>query len=82
MTGHDINALVLDVLQQVAPDIEANVLDPALNFRDQFEFDSIDYLNFILTLEKRYGIKIPEGDYPKLSGLNACVSYLQARADT
>ncbi|RLA29715.1 MAG: acyl carrier protein [Gammaproteobacteria bacterium] len=81
MTNDDIRALVLDVLQEVAPDIEAKQLDPSLNFRDQFEFDSVDYLNFILILEKRLEIKISEGDYPKLSGLNACVSYLQAKGD-
>jgi acyl carrier protein len=81
MTNDDISALVLDVLREVAPDIEPGKLDPALNFRDQFEFDSVDYLNFVLALEKRLGIKIPEGDYPKLSGQNACVTYLQPQLD-
>ena len=35
-------------------------------------------MNFVLLLEKRLGLKIPEIDYPKLSSLNGCLSYLKS----
>ncbi|MCP4144993.1 MAG: acyl carrier protein [bacterium] len=69
---------IVESLVEVAPDITPGEINPAVSFRDQFEIDSIDYLNFILTLEKKLDIKIPELDYPKLSSLKGCTSYLSA----
>lgn len=79
MIENDIKDTVIAVLTEVAPNIDANAIDPRVNFRDQFDFDSMDFLNFGLGLEKRLGIKIPETDYPKLSSLSGCVAYLGAR---
>ena len=56
MTPDDLRALTLDALRQVAPEADLSALDPARNFRDQIEIDSIDYLNFVLALERRLGI--------------------------
>jgi acyl carrier protein len=69
---------ILESLVEVAPEISPNEINPSINFRDQFEIDSIDYLNFILTLEKKLNIKIPDLDYPKLSSQAGCISYLSS----
>lgn len=67
---------VLDSLVKVAPDVDRNALDPDINFRDQFEIDSVDFLGLVLDLEKKLGFKIPEIDYPKLSSMGGCIAYL------
>ena len=79
MNREEIKTTALDVLMEIAPEVEAERLEPGVSFRDQFEFDSVDYLNFVLTLEKHLGIKIPEIDYPLLSSLDGCLSYLEPR---
>lgn len=79
MTREKIRANTLAVLLEIAPEVEPEKLDAKISFRDQFEIDSIDYLNFILALEKKLGIKIPEVDYPKLSSLDGCLSYLESK---
>lgn len=71
---------VLEALTEVAPDLEAHRLEPEISFRDQYEFDSVDFLNFIMTLERRLGTHIPEPDYPRLSSLEGAVSYLRERS--
>jgi acyl carrier protein len=76
MTPEDLRAAALDALRQVAPEADLAALDPARNFRDQIEIDSVDYLNFVLALEQRLGIHVPELHYPRLSSLNGCVAYL------
>jgi len=43
------------------------------------ELDSMDFLDIVMELRKRYGIEIPEEDYPKLATLNSCVDYLEPR---
>jgi len=79
MTSEELKRHVFDALLETAPEVNTGGLDPAVSFRDQFEIDSVDFLNFVLSLEKRLNVRIPEGDYPKLSSLNGCISYLTAK---
>jgi acyl carrier protein len=76
MTTDALRAAVLEALLDVAPDVDAAGLDPARPFRDQFDFDSMDQLNFVVALHKRLGIDVPEADYPQLATLAGCVGYL------
>jgi len=80
MTRDEIKETALEALSDIAPEVDTGKLDEKINFRDQFDMDSVDYLNFVLTLEKKLAIKIPELDYPKLSSLEGCISYLESRA--
>jgi len=70
--------IVLDTLVGIAPDLDPGALDPDVAFRDQFEIDSVDFLSFVLALEKRLDRRIPETDFPKLSSLKGCLDYLAA----
>jgi acyl carrier protein len=75
-----LRKLVLECLVEVAPEAEPQALDPARAFRDQLEIDSLDFLNFVLGLERRLGVRIPESDYPRLASLAGCLAYLAAQA--
>ena len=68
---------VLLTLKSVAPEIDAERVDPKQSFHNQLGIDSIDYLNFIVGLEERFGIRIAEPDYPQLSTLDGCLEYLR-----
>lgn len=72
----DLRATVLTELARIAPELEAASLDPAMSFRDQLEFDSVDFLKLMMALEKRLGVTIREADFPRLSSLDGCVRYL------
>jgi len=76
VTRDEIQSITLEILGQIAPDADLDKLDPAQSFRDQFEFDSVDYLNFVLALEKRLEIRIPEIECPQLASLDGCIAYL------
>jgi len=77
MTDAEIRQLALDVLASVAPEADLTGLDPSINFRDQVEIDSLDFLNFILALEEKLDVSVAEADYPKLSNLSGCVAYVR-----
>lgn len=79
MTDSELAALVKATLIDVAPDIEGESFLADVPFSEQFEIDSMDFLNFVIALHKATGIEIPERDYPKLASLSACVSYLKAK---
>ncbi len=45
-------------------------------FDEQFEFDSMDFQNFIAGLHRATGLELPEKDYPRLTSLDRAVAYL------
>lgn len=79
MNDEQLKAIILSKLTEVAPDVDPEALDPQAEFRDQFDFDSMDCLNFAIALHEALGIDIPERDYPKITSLEGCMDYLKAR---
>lgn len=79
MTEQEIADLVRRALMQVAPDLEGEAIDPDRLFRDQFEFDSMDFLNFVTGIHDATGLDIPEEEAPLLASLNGAVAYLSSR---
>jgi acyl carrier protein len=76
MNREETRALVLRALAGVAPELDLATIDPRSSIRDQYDLDSVDFLNFIVAIHEATGIDIPEVDYPKLASLDDCVSYL------
>jgi acyl carrier protein len=75
----DIRRSVVAALCDVAPEIEPAKLDPKADLRSSFDLDSMDFLNFVIGLNKAFGVDIPEADYRKLATVDACVAYVAAR---
>lgn len=74
-----IKAVVLRVLNGIAPEVEIDSIDPRRDLRDQIDIDSVDFLNFVIGLHKALGIEIPDADIPKLANLNSCIDYLRSK---
>jgi acyl carrier protein len=69
-------ALVRGALYAVAPELEGEPLEPARRFRDQFDFDSMDFLRYAVELHRLTGLDIPERDYPQLETLAGAAAWL------
>jgi acyl carrier protein len=80
MDERDLREAVVASLVEIAPEAELQALDPQRSFHDQLDIDSVDFLNLMMSLEKRFGIDIPAGDFPRLSSLAGAVAYLAAAA--
>jgi acyl carrier protein len=78
MTREEIATLVRGALASVAPESENQTIDPEADFRDQFDIDSMDFLNFVIALHEATGLQIPERDYPQLASLSGCIEYVSA----
>jgi acyl carrier protein len=76
MTLDELKAIVLEELTKVAPDLADEAIPDDADLRDEFDLDSMDFLNWITALHQRLGVAIPELDYPKLSSLSAAADYL------
>ena len=79
MTPADIEQLVKQKLYEVAPDLEGEPIASDKPFNVQFEFDSMDFLNFVMGLHKATGLELPEKDYPQLTTFSGVVKYLAAK---
>lgn len=76
MKAEEIRAIILEVLHEIVPDEDLSNIKNDVRIRDQIEMDSMDFLDIVMELRKRYGITVPEDDYMKLSTLDGCAEYL------
>ena len=76
MTEDQIRQAVHEALAEVAPETTGIQIRPEVNFRDQFDFDSMDFVSFVLAVDKKLDRRTPEADYFKLSSLAGCIEYL------
>ncbi|HET6884180.1 MAG TPA: acyl carrier protein [Pirellulales bacterium] len=77
MTAVDIREAVLDILSGIAPDEDLSNLKDDVPFREQLELDSMDFLDIVMELRKRYRVQIPEDDYMELRSMDSTVAYLE-----
>ena len=79
MTRDEIKDIIIEIIQDIDEDAETDNLDPDQPLRDQMDLDSMDFLDIVMELRKRYKLQIPEEDYPELASLTSCVKYLEPR---
>lgn len=79
MNELELEARIRAALYAVAPDLEGQPIDPDARYRDQFEIDSMDFLRFLVELNKVTGVQVAESDYPRLETLAGGVAYLRER---
>jgi acyl carrier protein len=70
---------VIAELRTVAPELDAASVDRDAVLLDSLDLDSMDFLDFVTALGARFGIDIPEADYPRVRTIHDCVRYLEAR---
>jgi acyl carrier protein len=78
MTTADIRTAVLKALASVAPETESLPVDDAIPLREQFDLDSMDFLNFLVGVHKSLGVEIAEKDYPRLATVDGCVHFVES----
>jgi acyl carrier protein len=81
ITEDQLKKVVLELIGQIAPEADIENLDPADRLRNQFDFDSVDFMNFAVALQSRLKVEIPEGDFPQLATLNGCIAYLKSKCN-
>jgi acyl carrier protein len=81
MREEQLKAIVLDTLQEMAPEMDPNAVSPDEDLRRALDIDSFDFLNVIIALHEKLGVEIPEADYGRLNTLSGMLAYLRDRMD-
>lgn len=76
MKMQEAEAALKEELHRIAPDVDPADIDREGDLREEFDIDSMDFLNLVTALNKRFGLPIPDSDYPRLASFSGAVAYL------
>lgn len=75
MTSEIRDGVVAELIA-IAPEIEPDDLSDTELLRDQVDLDSMDWLNFLVRLHKRFEVDIPESQYASLRTIDDLTTYI------
>jgi acyl carrier protein len=78
MNRDEIKAILLQEIGNIAPEADLTALNPAADFREELDIDSIGFLNLIIALAEQLKVPIPEKDYGRLRTVENALRYLTA----
>lgn len=79
MSRDEIKDVILEIIEDIDEEADMDNLDANAPLRDQLDLDSMDFLDIVMELRKRYKLQIPEEEYPQLATLTSCVNYLEPK---
>ena len=81
MTTKNIRSLLRGYIKVVNPRVPVG-LPAESDFRYDWHLDSLDLVQFVAHIERRFEIMIPDEDLPKLVSLTATEEYIRARVSS
>ena len=79
MSEDEIRALIVDIIEDVAPEIEIRSATGDEHLQKHYGLDSMDALTILEGIADETGIDIPESDYDQTESLNALTTYVAER---
>lgn len=70
---------MLAALARVAPEADLAGLDAQAPLRQELELDSMDFLSFLVALQRETGVEVPEADAARLHTLADGERYLSEK---
>ena len=77
MTRDEVREAIISILKDIAPDEDMSSINDDAILREQIDLDSMDFLDIVMELRKRFNIDVPESDYQELASMTSCIQYLQ-----
>jgi acyl carrier protein len=72
----NLRAAFLEELTSVAPDLDPTNIADDDHLQEDLGLDSMDFLTLVAALHRRFGLPIPESDYPRLATSAKAAAYL------
>lgn len=76
MTDAEIRRAFLEELTSIAPDIDPEAVSDNDHLQEDMDLDSMDFLNLVSALHRRFGVSVPEADYLQIATPADAVRYL------
>jgi acyl carrier protein len=75
MNEEAIKSAIVEAILQIAPEVEADEIEPDANIQRSLEIDSFDFLKILTALNEKLGVEVPESDYAEVDTLNRMARY-------
>lgn len=76
----DTETALAEELRRIAPDVDLTDIDRDADLREEYDIDSMDFLNLVTALSKRFDIPMPEADYALMQSFDALARYLAEKS--
>ena len=76
MNEQAIRQLTAEVLAGIAPEADLATVGDSEDLREALDLDSMDFLNFVIALSEKSGVKIPEAEMAKVRTMQGLIAYL------
>lgn len=77
MTREEIRKGLIDMFQELFPDIDFSDINDTMLLADQFGFDSMDFLDILMGLKEKFLYDVPEEDTAELKTMESSLNYLE-----
>lgn len=74
MNQEEIKKSIRTLIQEIGEDMDiaAEKLTDDAKFIEDMGFDSMALLEVLATMEKKFGVSIPESEFPNITTINKC----------
>jgi acyl carrier protein len=80
MTRSELMSAVIEVMQEVMSEFDCTKFqDTEEPFNKMVDMDSMDFLDIVMALQKKYKIEIPDTDFGSLRNMKMTLDYLEAK---
>ncbi len=79
MNEDQVRELIVQIIEDVAPEIDLRGASGDEHLQDHYGLDSMDALTILEEIAEQTGVDIPESDYDQTESLNALASYVAER---
>lgn len=79
MNKEEIKSAIREMITEIAEDMdidEASITDDA-RFVSDMGLDSMALLEVLATMEKKFGVSIPETEFPNVTSINKCTETVE-----
>jgi len=73
-TFEQLKALIVELLE-----VDESKVVPEASFADDFDADSLDFIEFITAVEDTFKIEIPDEDAENLETVQDAIDYIEAK---
>ena len=79
MNQEEIKSSIRELITEIAEDMdidESTITDEA-SFIEDMGLDSMALLEVLATMEKKFGVTIPESEFPNITSINKCTDTVE-----
>ncbi|MBD3242466.1 MAG: acyl carrier protein [Chitinivibrionales bacterium] len=79
MNAEEIKKTIREVIEEIGEDmdIDSDKITDDAKFIEDMGFDSMALLEVLATMEKKFGVSIPESEFPNITTINQCTTTVQ-----